>query len=117
MPRSASNLSGDQQTPGLFTKVGMNMPFVHMGMVCGALSEIQLQTRDPPSILGTQELSKEAATAQGWAQWSTCHPSHSLLSLRVPSWHSAFPGGGGKAAGVTAPQGSVLSGYTWLIQG
>lgn len=34
-----------------------------------------------PSILGSQELSKEAATAQGWAQWPTCHPSHSTLSL------------------------------------
>lgn len=34
-----------------------------------------------PSILGSQELSKEAATAQEWAQWPTCHPSHSTLSL------------------------------------
>lgn len=34
-----------------------------------------------PSILGSQELSKEAATEQGWARWPTCHPSHNTLSL------------------------------------
>lgn len=44
----------------------MNIPLVHMGHGVQPCQESGCRQREP-SILGAQELSEEAATAQGWA--------------------------------------------------
>lgn len=76
----------------VFHKGGYKHSICPYGAWCGALSGIQLQTSGEPSILGAQELIKEAATVQGWAlDILSSFSQHPLFC--VPSWHSAFPGG------------------------
>lgn len=90
----------------VFHKGGYKHSNCPYGAWCGALSGFQLQTSGEPSILGAQELIKEAATEQGWAQWPTEHPSHSTLSL-CPLLALCFSRRGWKGSRVTAPQGTL----------
>lgn len=103
VPRSASNPSWEPADSMSFIKVEINIPSVHMGHGVGPCQEFSY-SKVGAFHLGSQELSKEAATAQGWAQCPTCHPSHSTLSLCVPSWHSAFPGGVERQLGSLLPR-------------
>lgn len=81
VPRSASNLSRDQQTPGLFTKVGINIPFVHMEH---GMSPV----RNPPADKGPTFHFRDPRAKQGGG--SHCTRMGSVANL--PSFsQSALP--------------------------